>query len=204
MARILPLQRDNPAPVRLQDHALEHLQFIRTTMERAGAFTAVPGMGGVAMGVSALAAAWFARRQVDAASWLTVWITEGIVAAVIGALAMAHKARQSGASLDSEPARKFVLGFLPPLFAGALLTLPLYQAGLLGAVAATWLLMYGAAVISAGTFSVRIVPAMGVAFLTLGGLALWAPPDLRDLPLAAGFGGLHIVFGIWIWREYGG
>lgn len=204
MGKILPLRQEPPDPSGLHDHALEHLRFIRSTMERAGAFTAVPGLGGVAMGLSALAAAWFARRQTDAHSWLTVWITEAVVATVIGSLAMAHKARQSGAALDSEPARKFVLGFLPPLFAGALLTLPLYQAGMLGAVAATWLLMYGAAVISAGTFSVKIVPAMGVAFLTLGGLALWAPPDLRDLPLAAGFGGLHIVFGTWIWRRYGG
>lgn len=203
MGKILPLRPGTP-PTGLHDHAMEHLRYIRSTMERAGSFTAVPGLGGVAMGCSALAAAWLARHQADARSWLTVWITEGIIAVVIGALAMVHKARASGASLNSEPARKFVLGFLPPLFAGALITPPLFQAGLLGVIAATWLLMYGAAVISAGAFSVRIVPAMGIAFLTLGGLALWAPAELRDLPLAAGFGGLHIVFGLWIWRRYGG
>lgn len=204
MGKILPLRSEPGPPPGLHHHALEHLQFIRSTMERAGSFTAVPGLGGVAMGLSALAAAWMARRQTAPDGWLTVWITEGVVAVAIGALAMVHKARSSGASLSSEPARKFVLGFLPPLAAGALLTIPLFQAGKLGLIAATWLLMYGSAVISAGAFSVKIVPSMGVAFLALGGLALWAPAELKDLPLAAGFGGLHIIFGLWIWRKYGG
>lgn len=206
MGKILPLRRasDAPAPPGLHDHALEQLAFIRSTMERAGSFTAVPGLGGIAMGASALAAAWFARRQPDNATWLTVWCVEGIVAVAIGALAMAHKANCSGVALSSEPARKFALGFLPPLFAGALLTVPLFQAGMTGLIAAVWLLLYGAAVIAAGTFSVRIVPAMGVAFLALGAVALAGPAALRDLYLAAGFGGLHIVFGLWIWRRYGG
>src|SRR5438270_645941 len=44
-------------PEPLHEHALEHLRYIRDTMERASAFTAVPGWGGVLMGMTALAAA---------------------------------------------------------------------------------------------------------------------------------------------------
>ena len=40
--------------VSINERAIEHLKYIRDTMERAGSFTAVPGWGGILMGVSAL------------------------------------------------------------------------------------------------------------------------------------------------------
>ncbi len=60
------------------------------------------------------------------------------------------------------------------------------------------------AIIAGGVFSVRIVPAMGVAFMLLGFGPLLAPEISRDLFLGAGFGGLHIIFGWLIYRRYGG
>ena len=49
---------------------MENLRFIRETMERAGAFTAVPGWGGVVMGVIALAAAAIAATRESDVAWL--------------------------------------------------------------------------------------------------------------------------------------
>lgn len=191
-------------PIRLDHHAIENIRYIRSAMERAGSFTAVPGLGGIGMGLTALPAAWFASRQTTGEGWLAVWATEAVVAGAIGALSMVHKARSSGTPLWTAAGRKFVMAFAPPLIAGALVTWPLYQAGLLNIVAALWLLLYGVAVMAAGAYSVNIVPSMGVAYLALGAIALLAPTELKDLPLAAGFGGLHIVFGFWIFRRYGG
>lgn len=173
-------------------------------MERAGSFTAVPGLGGMVMGATALPAAWLASRQQTAQAWLAIWLTEMVLAVAIGSLAMVHKARRSGAPLWNDAGRKFALSFAPPIVAGALLTWPLYQAGLLHVVAATWLVLYGAAVLAGGAFSVRIVPAMGIGYFALGIITLLAPVTLRDMTLAAGFGGLHLVFGFWIFRRYGG
>jgi len=188
----------------MHEHALDQLTFIRTTMERATAFTAVPGWGGVAMGLIALAAATIARRQFSYWSWLTVWLSAAALAVTVGVVTMIRKARRLGFSLRSESGRKFAIGFFPPIVAGAVLSIPLFQNGMMKALVSAWLMSYGCAIAAGGTYSVRIIPAMGFAFLGLGALALLLPVNWRDLPLAAGFGGLHIFFGLIIARKYGG
>jgi hypothetical protein len=129
---------------------------------------------------------------------------EAALAVALAAVGMAWKARRSGVSLVSGPARKFAWNFAPPLLAGALLTVAFARAGLWGDLPAVWLLLYGTAVITGGSFSVRIVPAMGVAFLLLGAAALFTPDRWGDAWLAAGFGLLHVGFGVAIARRYGG
>jgi hypothetical protein len=191
-------------PVSLHTHAMDNLRFIRDTMERAGAFTGVPGWGGVLMGVSALAAAFIAGMQPARPRWLSIWFIEAVVAFAIGAVSMERKARKANASLFSPPGRKFVLSFAPPIFVGGLLTLVLWQSGAASLIPGVWLCLYGAGIITGGAFSVRIVPVMGLGFLALGALSFFSPPGWGDLYLALGFGGLHIVFGTVIARRYGG
>jgi hypothetical protein len=192
------------APEALHDRALDHLAFIRQTMESATAFTAVSGWAQVAIGATALAAAVLASAQPDPQRWLAVWLGEAVAAVALAGSGMAWKARRSGVSLVSGPARKFAWNFAPPLVAGALLTVAFARIGLWGDLPAVWLLLYGTAVITGGSFSVRIVPAMGIGFLVLGAVALFTPDRWGDAWLAAGFGLLHIGFGVAIARRYGG
>jgi hypothetical protein len=187
----------------LHDRALDNLRFIRETMEKASSFTAVPGWGGVGMGVTALAASMVASRQTGDA-WLGVWLVAALVAVGIGAWATERKARRNGVALFRGPGRKFALSLLPPLLAGALLTGPLYQAGLLTVLPPLWLLCYGTAVVTGGAFSVPIVPVMGASLMMLGTVALFCPASWGNWFMAAGFGGLHILFGILIARRHGG
>jgi hypothetical protein len=203
MASVEPL-RKRAQPIPLHDHALDHLRYIRETMERAGSFTAVPGWGGVAMGATALAAAGIASHAPSRAVWLLSWLIEGALAIAIGVLSMERKARAAGLPLWSAPVRKFLYSFVPPLIAGAALTVVLWRSGLFGAIAGVWLMLYGAGITGGGAFSVRVVPAMGACFLALGLAALFAPVAWPDVWLGAGFGGLHIVFGAMIARKYGG
>lgn len=193
---------NRPAPI--HEHAADNLTFIRDTMERATSFTAVPGLGGVAMGLVGLAAAIIAPSQKTHDAWLGTWLAAAVVATVIGLLAMVVKARKAGVPLLSRPSRQFALSFSPPIFAGALLTAALYQAGHADVLPGLWLLLYGAAVIGGGTFSARVIPMMGILFLFLGAIALFSSALVAAMALGAGFGVLHIVFGIIIARRYGG
>lgn len=186
------------------DGALDDLRFIRETMERSSTFTAVPGWGQVAMGASALAAAWLAARQTSSAMWLRVWLADAVVASAIAVVAAQRKAQRAGSPLTSGPARKFAIAFLPPIVAAALLTPILSNAGFTRALPPLWLLLYGAAVITGGAFSVSSVPVMGVCFMGTGVMALLAPAAWSNLFMAVGFGGLHVIFGVLIARRHGG
>jgi hypothetical protein len=191
-------------PVSLDDRARDNIRFIRETMERAGSFTAVPGWGGVAMGITALGAAVIASRQDSHWAWLLTWIGEAAVAVAIALWTTYSKARDAGTALFTGPGRRFVYSFAPPLFVGVLLTILFARLGLIEDIAGVWLLLYGTAVVTGGAFSIRIVPLMGLCFIVLGTVALFCPANWGNLLLAAGFGGLHIIFGAVIARKYGG
>jgi hypothetical protein len=188
----------------IHHRAIDNLRFIRDAMERASAFTAVPGWGGVLMGVTALVAAPIAAgRRPDAGAWLAVWVVEAVVALTIGALAMGWKARRAGASLLHGSGRRFALNFAPPVLVAAVLTVALARAGAYDLLPGVWLLLYGTAVVVGGAFSVTAVPVMGACFLAVGTAAVFAPV-WGDAWMAAGFGGLQIGFGIVIARRHGG
>lgn len=173
-------------------------------MERAGSFTAVPGWGGVVMGATALVAAWLASRAVTPQAWLSIWLAESVVAFLIGCAAIQIKARRSGTPLFDGSARRFAMTLAPPIAAGAIATIALARLGQTGVLPGLWLLLYGAAVITGGAASVRVVPLLGVSLMALGAAALAAPPAWGNLFLAAGFGGLQIGFGLYIARRHGG
>jgi len=182
---------------------MDNLQYIRQTMERAGSFTSVPGIGGAVMGATALAAAWIAGRQATRQDWLLVWVIEAALATLIGVGAAAHKSARARIPLLNAPGRRFLSGFVPAMVAGALLTAVLFQAGAVALLPGMWLLLYGASVVAGGAASVRVVPLMGMCFMFAGVVAFLMPSG-GNLLLAAGFGGLHLLFGLIITVKYGG
>jgi len=133
-----------------------------------------------------------------------VWLGEAALAVVVSSAALLQKARAANDPVLSGPGRRFGLSFLPPIVVGALLTIALYRAQLYSLMPGTWLLLYGTAVATAGAFSVRVVPLMGVCFMVLGTVALFTPFRWSPWFMAVGFGGLNIAFGFTIARRYGG
>ena len=192
------------APVKLHARAMDNLAYIRETMESSGQFTTLSGLGSILLGVVGLAAAPIASSQPTAERWLVTWLLAAALAVPLGGSAVVRKTRRAEVSLLSGHGRRFVLGFVPAMAAGALVTVALFREGLVHLMPGCWLLMYGTGVLTAGMFSVRIIPLMGFSFMLVGTGALFAPPEWGDSFMAAGFGVIHLSYGIIIARRYGG
>jgi hypothetical protein len=190
-------------PSSLHKYAEDNLRYIRATMESSTVFTGVSGKGYVAAGASALIAAWIAAQQTTDAAWLAVWMIELLLGAGIAFFLTAEKARALGSSVWSSSGRKLLLAFLPAMAVGGMLTLAFYLRDTISLLPGIWLSIYGAATMTAGLWSIRIIPLMGAVFLALGAIVIFTGVS-ADLMLASGLGGVHIVFGILIWRKYGG
>jgi hypothetical protein len=199
------MSRPSPAPHPIHERALDDLRFIRSAVENAGTFTAVSGLGGVAMGVVGLVAAAIAASETDAPwRWLTVWLAAAVVATIAGAVSMVRKSRRAGTSLVSAPARRFALAFFPAIATGAALTAALASRGAFDLLPPLWLLLYGVAVSAGGALSVRVVPFMGLALMLTGLIAFFVPFQTANLLLGLGFGVVQIAGGVVIIRRYGG
>jgi len=195
---------DTTSAINIGDRAIDNLKFIRDTMERSTHFTAVPGYGGMLMGVTAVAAAYIANGQIYLRDSLITWIAEAFLAFAIGLLAMWQKSKIAGTPLISTPAKKFALSFLPPLVCGIVITLGLWRNEYYYIMPPVFMLCYGAAVVCGGAFSVRVVPIMGWCFIAMGTAAFALPAGYGNSMMAASFGLLHIIFGAIIGRRYGG
>lgn len=198
-----PQPDERPEVISLRSTAEDNLRFIRRAMERATSFTGVSGLGYLLAGTSAVLASWLAATRQSPEAWLLVWMIELVVGGALAFGLTVHKSLVQGAPLWSGSGRKLLFAFVPTMLAGGLLTLSFALHDLVSWLAGVWLVLYGAAVMTAGAHSVRAIPVMGATFLLLGSLALLLPAT-GDMALALGFGGLHMVFGVYIWRNHGG
>lgn len=192
-------------PISLHERAADNMAFVRGMMERSAHFTAVPGWGGVGMGLSAIAAAVIASTQTDPQIWLAVWSAEAALASLIGLSSIVTKARANAVPLASGPARRFALCLLPALAAGAVLTVACVQANAFSLLPMIWLLLYGVGVCSAGAVSSpTVVLGLGLSMIIGGAAAALSPAEWGNWYLAMFFGVGHIVAGSIIIRNHGG
>jgi hypothetical protein len=186
------------------DHAADNLRFIRHAMERGTTYSAVPGTGGAIMGGVGLAAAVVASRQPSGELWLAVWLAAAVIAFLIGVVAIRRKAQRLELAMTGVAGRRFALGLAAPLFAGAALTYGLWLHAAWALMPPTWLLLYGAGMVTGGAFSVAPMRLLGLAFMFLGVAALVTPPSWGNAWLAVGFGLLQVTFGMYIARYHRG
>jgi hypothetical protein len=184
---------------------LEHLRYIRETIEHSAAFTAVSGWGLALAGTSAMAVALVSWRvDTGTAWWLSLWLAEASIGATIALASMYAKSRRSGLPLFSGPGRKFAMGLMPAIVAGAIMTAVFCRAGMTQHLPSMWMLLYGAGVVAGGVWSVAPVPLMGTCFMLMGSVLIFSPAIPAGAAMAATFGLLHIIFGLIIVRRYGG
>jgi hypothetical protein len=188
----------------LHDRAIDNLQYIRETMERAEPVTVISGWGIAAAGGVAFVATVATFDAPLTARWIWTWIAAAVVAFAVSLGATLRKASRTGTPFLTGATQRLALAFAPAMFIAGVLTGALLRQNLTALLTPLWLLSYGAAVIAAGMFSVRVIPVMGACFVLLGTIAALVPSGFEAWLMAAGFGGLHAVFGVLIARRYGG
>lgn len=198
------------APEALHERAEKNLQYIRELMESSTSFTGVSGIGYMLAGLSAFLATWVAALQDNSFAWLLVWMAELIVAGSLAIGFTVNKAQRQGESLWSSNGKKVLFAFSPPMAVGAVLTVSMTQLNNIELLPGIWLCVYGAAVMTAGAYSVAVLPLMGAIFLLAGTGAIFmispGPQMLAigNLYLGTAMGCLHLIFGYVIWKDYGG
>ncbi len=200
------------APALRSRAAHADLEFIRRTLDAAGSFSSIPGRGLVVLGLMAFAAA-VVNQRVTGAPWddgarpvesLAVWAVLLALSVLVGLWTMARKARRTGQPVWSPVLRKALWGFVAAMLLGGILSAAAIRSGHLGLLPEIWLGCYGSALIAGGVMSVAPVRWMGISFLALAAAGAAFAPRYGLLLLAAGFGGLHILFGAYIaWRHDG-
>jgi hypothetical protein len=186
--------------VQIESHAAATLRYIRASMDGAASL-AVPGSAGIAMGSIGLLAMALSSAPGLREHWLGIWLAAAAVAAGVGLPLITQPSSLRGLTLSGTPVRKFALCLLPSLFAGVVMTAVHWSYGNFHAIPGTWLLLYGCALISASVATMRTIAVMGAAFVALGLVALLLRSDFQVYVLGAGFGGLHILFGLLIGRD---
>lgn len=206
------------------EHHLENLTEIRSIMERNSRFLSLSGLSGVFAGIFALAGAaaayryldigyastdYFAYAYTDAgqinAGFLKFFFTDALIvlAASITVCYMltARNSKKSGEALWNKSSKRLAINLLIPLITGGVFCLLLLFHGQAAFIAPCMLIFYGMALINASKFTHDDIRALGLLEICLGllsayfigfGLIFWA----------LGFGVLHIIYGLLMFRKY--
>ncbi len=194
------------ATVTLESQALATLRHIRASMDAASSVS-VPGAAGLAVGVVGLGAATLSGSTLLHAYWLEVWVMAAAAGALSGAYFVAQRAAgRRPFTLLGSPVRKVFWSLAPCLLAGAVLTVVLVHSGNLHAIAGTWLLLYGCALIYMSTVTSTAIAVLGACFVALALAAFLLPggEQIRTAVLGLGFGELHVLYGVFERRTAGG
>lgn len=208
-----------------KDNSLETLQQIRSIMERSARFLSLSGWSGVWAGTVALAGAgiaykWLERYESEAVmgSNSNRYIESGgivypldlmglgiaiFIVAFLGGLYFTYrKNKQAGVKIWNTASRKMVINLAIPLAAGAGMTLAFIVHGNWGYIAPGCLVFYGLALINGSKYTVSDIKYLGLTEVILGCIGLFLSPGYGLYLWALGFGVLHIVYGIIMWRKY--
>ena len=199
---------------------LRDIAEIRSMMERSSKFLSLSGWAGIMAGIYALAGAFIAFKflnfnpdeliagNLEAGSifaslskviWLALIVL--ILAISTASFLSFRKADKKGEKIWNPTTRRLLLSMAVPLVAGGLVILVLISKGLTGLIAPLTLLFYGLALYNASGFTLNEVKTLGFIQIGLGlisacfieyGLFIWA----------AGFGVVHIIYGVYMHYKY--
>lgn len=208
-----------------ENEPIQALEDIKKIMDRSSRFASLSGWSGIAAGICALIAAWLAGKkfnkyaigeneyeaksnytrdgnllQLDRELLILAVIT--FIAAFFFAFLFTYlRSRKTGVPIWGFMARKVMINMAIPMIVGGLLIWRITDFGLYALVAPACLIFYGLALINGSKFTLSEVRYLGYLQLLLGVINLWAI-GYGLYFWAAGFGVLHILYGIVMWNKY--
>lgn len=202
------------------DKALRDLNYIKEIVSSAS-YTNLSGVAGIIAGFLALAGSGVSVLLLgglcgsDRAAFAgmiegrlielgLIWGAVLALACAISAVLTIRKAKRARISPWSKVSRQVFYAVIPGLLAGAALTVYFIMERNYAILPPIWMLTYGVAVSASGMFSVTVVRALGWAFIISSFIPLLILPGLGLVSMAVSFGGYHIIYGIIVFRKYGG
>ena len=209
----------------IENEHIRALEEIKQMMDRGSRFVSLSGWSGIAAGICALAAAWqtdkyFKEYGINANEYVTkskytvngnllqlypdmliLAVTTFIAAFFFAFLFTWLRSRKTGLPIWGFTARKVIISVAVPMTVGALFIWRITDLGAYGLIAPACLLFYGLALINGSKFTLSEVRYLGYLQLVLGIINLWAM-DYGLYFWAAGFGVLHILYGLVMWNKY--
>lgn len=189
------------------------LNFIKKTMEASTRYRNIPTCGYVAAGalgalgtlatyllIGAEKTLELARlNQNDIVNLALLW--SGVfVLTIFGLVVLSvRRAKQRGISAWNSLAARMFLSQVPLIIVAGLLTVGLTQHGCYSLVPAVWLTCYGLISYSFSYFTDFGHKVLGAVFIALGAAACFAPDFYQPILLGLGFGGVHLVYGLYRW-----
>jgi hypothetical protein len=192
------------------------LQTIRLAIEANTRLTSLSGAALVVSGlISFLAAGLTANAgYMTAASraglagpelgtMVLLWGSAFVMAVTMNLMGMLYRARIDGQPLAARLGKRVLFAMLPALAVGGALTLALALQGQLQSIFGIWMLCYGAALISAGAFSLASVRMLGIFTLVAGVASVFPGLGVDFLLFTGAFGAGHFLLGVWVGVRHG-
>ncbi|GGB14114.1 hypothetical protein [Puia dinghuensis] len=209
------------------EQSLETLQDIKRMMERSSRFISLSGLSGVSAGVCALIGAWIAHGWIESylseapvetykgaaggfrtGSWSSFEIKLVLLALAVLVAALAtstwftwRKARKSSLPIWDHASKRLAINMIIPLAAGGFFVVGLLTHKGWEYVAPSCLIFYGLALVNASKYTLTDIRYLGLLEIALGCINMYYPHEGLYF-WTAGFGILHIIYGLIMWWKY--
>jgi len=209
-----------------QQKLSSELYDIKQMMERSSRFISLSGLSGISAGICALIGAWFSRGTIEENGATSMQLKKALadndallygdilhsrlfqvaaltfIAAFISAFLFTYRrSKKTNVPIWGSTAKRLTVNVLVPMITGGIFLLVMLKHGVYEFIAPGCLVFYGLGVLNASKFTLPETKYLGYSEILLGiinlfylssGIYFWA----------AGFGLLHILYGMFMWWKY--